>query len=69
MARTTFIDGTPIPPGYEDAVARLVRGAAEADPGETGEVWEARVRAYEAQGMTRSDAQAVVDAEDLRSTR
>ena len=28
--------------------------------------WEDRVRAYEAQGMTRSDAQAVVDAEDVK---
>ena len=26
--------------------------------------WETRVRKYEEQGMTRSDAQAVVDAED-----
>lgn len=29
--------------------------------------YEARVRAYEAEGMSRSDAQGVVDAEDLGS--
>lgn len=28
--------------------------------------WETRVRAYEAQGITRSDAQAIVDAEDQK---
>jgi hypothetical protein len=28
--------------------------------------WENRVRALEDEGLTRSDAQAVVDAEDLR---
>jgi hypothetical protein len=28
--------------------------------------WEARVRKYEEEGMTRSDAQAVVDAEDQK---
>lgn len=28
--------------------------------------WESRVRAYEEQGMTRSDAQGVVDAEVLK---
>jgi hypothetical protein len=28
--------------------------------------WEARVREYEEQGCTRSDAQAIVDAEDQR---
>lgn len=28
--------------------------------------YEGRVRAYEEQGMTRSDAQGVVDAEDLK---
>src|SRR3990172_8883186 len=29
--------------------------------------WETRVRAYEAKGMTRSDAQGVVDADDRTS--
>lgn len=31
--------------------------------------WEARVRAMEALGMDRSDAQGVVDAEDLAAHR
>ena len=31
--------------------------------------YEARVRAVEAEGCTRSDAQAVVDAEDLKASR
>ena len=31
-----------------------------------GDDWETRVRKYEEQGMTRSDAQAVVDAEDSK---
>lgn len=31
--------------------------------------WEERVQAYEAQGITRSDAQAIVDAEDLRGDK
>ena|SRR3990167_9384587 len=31
--------------------------------------WEERVRACEAEGMTRSDAQAVVDAEDAKRER
>jgi len=30
--------------------------------------YEKRVRAYEAEGMTRSDAQAVADAEDEQKT-
>ena len=29
-------------------------------------VWERRVRALESEGLTRSDAQAVVDAEDAK---
>ena len=29
--------------------------------------YETRVRAYEAEGMTRSDAQAVADAEDIKA--
>lgn len=29
--------------------------------------WEERVQAYEAEGMDRSDAQAVVDAEDMKA--
>jgi hypothetical protein len=32
------------------------------------ESWEERVRALEEEGLTRSDAQAVVDAEDQRKT-
>jgi phage baseplate assembly protein W len=32
------------------------------------ETWEQRVRALEEEGLTRSDAQAVVDAEDQRKT-
>lgn len=39
--------------------------AAQALLDSTEDPYELRVRAYEAQGMTRSDAQAVVDAEDL----
>jgi len=31
--------------------------------------WEARVRALEAEGLTRSDAQGCVDAEDLSAER
>ena len=31
--------------------------------------YEERVRKYEAEGLTRSDAQGVVDAEDIRATR
>ena len=31
--------------------------------------YETRVRAYEAQGMTRSDAQAVADADDMKRAR
>jgi|HubBroStandDraft_2_1064218.scaffolds.fasta_scaffold272703_2 hypothetical protein len=31
--------------------------------------WEERVREYEAQGMTRSDAQAIVDSEDFKAGR
>jgi hypothetical protein len=30
--------------------------------------WEERVRKLEAQGLTRSDAQAVVDAEDQKES-
>jgi hypothetical protein len=33
---------------------------------EKAQAWESRVRALENEGLTRSDAQAVVDAEDLR---
>jgi hypothetical protein len=32
------------------------------------DTWEQRVRALEEEGLTRSDAQAVVDAEDQRKT-
>lgn len=31
----------------------------------TNEEYEARVTAWEAEGLTRSDAQAVVEAEDM----
>ena len=31
--------------------------------------WEARVQALENEGLTRSDAQAVVDAEDLKGEK
>lgn len=31
--------------------------------------WEARVQALENEGLTRSDAQAVVDAEDVKAGR
>lgn len=31
-----------------------------------GRTWEERVRCLESQGLTRSDAQAVVDAEDAK---
>lgn len=41
------------------ATAMLNAAAAAPDS------YEARVRAYEAQGMDRSDAQGVVDAEDM----
>ena len=32
-------------------------------------IYEQRVRAYEAQGMTTSDAQGVVDAEDMKASK
>ena len=31
--------------------------------------YDQRVRAYEAQGMTRSDAQGIVDLEDIRASK
>lgn len=31
--------------------------------------YDERVRAYEAEGMTRSDAQGIVDLEDMRATK
>jgi hypothetical protein len=37
--------------------------------GETAMSWEDKVRALEAEGLTRSDAQAVVDAEVLGSIK
>lgn len=40
-------------------VARMIAAAQAPD-------YEARVQAYEAQGMTRSDAQGMVDAEDMQ---
>jgi hypothetical protein len=45
--------------------------AATSTPSNTdtdAETWEQRVRALEEEGLTRSDAQAVVDAEDQRKT-
>jgi hypothetical protein len=34
-------------------------------PNKSSDYYERRVSAYEAQGMTRSDAQGIVDAEDM----
>ena len=46
-------------------VKSYVRGMLDAIHAK--EEYERRVQAYEAQGMTRSDAQGVVEAEDMQS--
>jgi hypothetical protein len=33
-----FLDGTPVPPEYAGSVAKMVREAADGDPGEEGEL-------------------------------
>lgn len=39
-----FLDGTPVPESYARAVAKLVREAANGDPGEEGEAEVLRAR-------------------------
>lgn len=66
----------PLSPDPRADVARIAR-AANLSPADVelaslppeGDDYAARVRAYEAQGMTTSDAQGTVDAEELTALR
>ena len=52
---------------YIAAADALVKWAdAQVKAMDTEKDYDTRVRAYEAKGMTRSDAQGVVDAEDMQ---
>ena len=53
-----YVEAIPI---EYDEVYQINNGQPEVQPS-----YDDRVRAYEAQGMTRSDAQAVVDAENMQ---
>jgi hypothetical protein len=58
--------------GRKSSKLRSTPAAATSIPFNTDtdtDTWEQRVRALEEEGLTRSDAQAVVDAEDQRRAK
>ena len=63
-----IIDGQDSPPADDDVFylhdrIKQARAALSAWERHNAPTYESRVRAYEAEGMTRSDAQSVADAE------
>jgi hypothetical protein len=56
-------------PGSPNDEAGYTEGGGWQCPAHRPDEWERRVRGYEAEGMTRSDAQAVADAEDAKAGR